>query len=713
MEIQDRMTPAFRHMSSSLNIVISSFERMSMVSNNAVLSQGLRSARTELGQVDIILNDIESSTIAATNQQRNFNNAIRGGHSAADGLINKIKGYGAAYLGLSGARKAMEATDMNTNNKARLGMITESLEEQIALQKQVYNAAQRSRSSYNDTSASVAKLGLLAGDAFGSNDETVRFAELMNKSFKVSGASIQEQTAGMYQLTQAMAAGKLQGDEFRSIMENAPMLASAIAEFTDRSKGELKDMSREGTITSDIIKNALFSAGDEIEARFATMPKTFADIWVGIKNTAMVQFSEVFQGLNNAINSDVGATVINNISNSMFNLAQMVMYIGSVAGSVGSFFVENWNLISPAIGGVTGALLIYKGAVLAGAVATGVASFANSVHAISTYASCKALAASELAGLGVVTARTAERMATAQATAAQWGFNASLLSCPILWVIMIIGAIIVALGSWYVKNNGLKVSVLQLWNTIATAWDNIKLSTMKLVNGVIESWNEMKLRIGGFVNGILNYLGELDIKGLTTIQNFANGAIDIINDLIRAANKIPGVAIETFNHVTWGVDFAINEEAKRKARDANFAEDMQKAEDDKIIHEMNYQASLRSNEAEKQARERGISKAEQEKNEAFNNSMETQISTAQTPNYSQQTADNTARMADSMEMADEDLKYLRDMAEREIINRFTTAEIKVDMTNYNEIKENRDIDGIMSYFKNALDESMNTMAEGV
>ena len=160
---------------------------------------------------------------------------------------------------------------------------------------------------------SVAKLGLLAGDAFSSNDEMIAFSEMMTKSFKVSGASQQEISSATYQLTQAMAAGKLQGDEFRSIMENAPMLADAIAKYMGKSKGELKELSSEGVITADIIKAALFNAADDINAKYEEMPKTFGDAMTNIRNVASRYLQPVADKISEMLNSEEFNIILNNI----------------------------------------------------------------------------------------------------------------------------------------------------------------------------------------------------------------------------------------------------------------------------------------------------------------------------------------------------------------------------------------------------------------
>lgn len=246
--------------------------------------------------------------------QSRLNDRIREGGNSSRGLLSNLKGIAAAYLSIAAARIAMRASDDYISSQARINLVNDGKQSPEELQASIFAAAKRARGDYTTMAGSVGKMGLLAGDSFGSNQELIAFTELMQKSFKVSGASTQESQAGMYQLTQAMAAGKLQGDEFRSIMENAPMLADAIAKFTGKTKGDLKDMSAEGTITANIIKGALFSAGDDINKKFQTMPKTFGDVFTNLKNQALQSFGPVIERVSKLLNSPGGEVLFINIA---------------------------------------------------------------------------------------------------------------------------------------------------------------------------------------------------------------------------------------------------------------------------------------------------------------------------------------------------------------------------------------------------------------
>lgn len=307
------------------------------------------------------VNKIMASTTTAENKLKAISNTtdvfnrklaqIKAGASLGAGgitsLVGALKGLAAAYLTVQAAKKGTEISDNYTNTAARLKLINDGLQTNAELQNKIFKAAERSRGSYTAMADSVAKMGLLAKDAFSSNDELITFTELVQKSFKVGGASAQEQQAGLYQLTQAMAAGKLQGDEFRSIMENAPMIADAIAKFARKSKGELKKMSADGVITADIIKNAMFKASEDINKRFETMPKTFGDVFTQFGNKALKAFEPVIQKVNEVINSSAFISFteklmqgINLAAAGLGALIDGFMWLGNVVQS-------NWGIIEP------------------------------------------------------------------------------------------------------------------------------------------------------------------------------------------------------------------------------------------------------------------------------------------------------------------------------------------------------------------------------
>jgi tape measure domain-containing protein len=349
LKMFDAMTRPLQNITQSMNLLISTMQRMQNVTDrNINVDRTLAVAKSKIAAAEA---EIRQAIEEADKAQRRFNQSVRDTNTSTNSLASSVKrmaiGLASAYLSARGIQAALKAADTFTTTQARLELIVDEGQSVQQLQDMIYAASQRVRGDYIAMANTVSRLGLLAGDAFANTGEIVAFAEAMQKAFKISGASIEEQTSAMYQLTQAMAAGRLQGDEFRSIMENAPMLADAIAKFTGKSKGELKKMAAEGLITADVIKGALFSAADDINEKFASMPKTFGEVWLQIKNTAWRAFQPVFEELNRWLNSDQGIAVIQGITNAIQFAAQVANMLLNMLTWIGDVIYRNWGIIEP------------------------------------------------------------------------------------------------------------------------------------------------------------------------------------------------------------------------------------------------------------------------------------------------------------------------------------------------------------------------------
>lgn len=288
----------------------------------------------------------EAAMMGASAKADNLGQSFDKMSNKASGGAGGIKKLLGALGGFMAVKKAIDLTDEYTNTVARLSLINDGLQTQKELQDQIYLSAQRSRGEYITTAQTVAKLGMMAGEAFGSTDEIVKFTELINKSFKVGGASKTEQSAGMYQLAQAMASGRLQGDEFRSISENAPMIGKALQQYLGVGAAELKEMSSQGLITADVIKGAMFGMGDEINTMFAKMPMTFADAGTQIKNHAIKAFEGVMEKLSEINNSDFMSTLVNVVTTGIDILAVAFLGLANIVQFMTNIIVQNWDLIS-------------------------------------------------------------------------------------------------------------------------------------------------------------------------------------------------------------------------------------------------------------------------------------------------------------------------------------------------------------------------------
>lgn len=440
----------------------------------------------------------------------------------ADSGLKKLIG---TVAGLAAAKKGMDLTDTYTNTQARLGMVTNSEAERDALQQDVFAAASRSRGDYTEMANAAAKLRMLAGDTFSGetgNQEAVAFTELLTKSLKVSGAGTAEQNSAFLQLTQAMTSGKLQGDEFRSVMENAPMVADAIASYMGKSRAELKELSSDGVITADIIKGAMFQAADDINAKFESMPPTFADTWQKIKNAGTQAFGDIFTRVNAMLNSDMGQSVVNNLTGAIYMAAGAANLLLDGLELIGN----NMDIIAPIAWGLVAAFTAYnavlgvtKGLELASAAAKGVHTLAMSAQAAAT---------------------AMQTGATFTATAAQYGFNAALLACPITWIV---GLIILLVAAFYAG-----VAAVNHF-TGAT------LSATGIIGGAIGGWAALVINyfimLYNYIATVVNFFANVWNDPIAAVKvAFYDLAVTVIGYVVEMAksieaviNKIPGVEV--------------------------------------------------------------------------------------------------------------------------------------------------------------------------
>lgn len=689
IQLQDGLSPAIRGMNNALNIVISSFEQMQRASSNSVDTTSIQAARRELAGAEASFNQVEEGIKNASDNQKNFNNDLSRGQSSADGLASKIGNAVKAYLGFQAIKGIADISDEFVQTRARLDLINDGLQTTDQLQNTIFQSAQRARSSYTDTAKVVSKLGILAKDAFGSNDEAVAFAEQMNKQFKIGGASIEEQTAGMYQLTQAMASGKLQGDEFRSIRENAPLLAQAIAEYTGKSMGDLKDMSSQGEITADIIKKSLFSTADETEARFAKMPKTIGEMWISIKNQALMAFQPVLLKINELANNPNFGTMVANIVGGMATIANVTLGAINTIANVGAFFQSNWSIIEPIIWGIVAALVYYNGALLYNNILTGQGVIGKTAHAVATWIETAALIAM---------------------TYAQFGLNAALALCPISWIII---GIIMLIAIFY--------AVIGAMNKFA----GTSLSATGIIVGAFAV-------AGAVIGNIIIALVNAIVDSLAIVYNFmasiaeffANVFDDPVGSIIRLFSAMGDTILQILQGIASAIDTLFGSSLANSVsgwRDTlqGWTDDVAgeaKIKVERIDPNQFHMDRLNYNEAAQWGYDKGAGFESSVKNmfamPDMNQATDPGFNYDDLFKNAKDTADNTGAMKDAMEITDEDLKYLRDIAEQDAINRFTTAEVKVDMTNHNNINSEVDLDGIINSLGEGVYEGLQTIAEG-
>ena len=675
IEVQDRFSSALNNLYIGIDRAVNRFEVLQNVMNRDVnfnvgsnlkadlnsanqavsnINNNINNTQNNLMQVNATVNKISTNIINITNNQQKFNDEVKEGANSTDNLLGKVKSLAGAYLGFQGIKALVNTSDQFVQTTARLNMMNDGLQSTAELQEMIYESAQRSRASYADTANAVAQLGNRARNAFNSNEEVIAFSEQLNKMFTIAGASQQEMSSATLQLTQALGSGVLRGEEFNAVFEAAPNVMQAVADYIGKPIGELKDLASEGEITADIVKKAMFAAADETNAKFESMPMTWAQVWTTISNAVLMASQPIL-------------TAINWIANNLDIIGPIVLAIAAAIG----------------------------------------------VYAIGTYGAAAA---------------------TAVWSTVQKVINAELWACPVTWIVLAIIALITviylavaAINRWKGTNisaTGIVAAIFWslgavIWNVIAYTWNKFAAFYEFFINISTDKTYAVKRLFVNLATNVIDACIAMTkgVDGFAT--NLANGVIDGVNLAIRAWNAFMNIlpdSVKSFLHIGVGTE---------KSHTASITGTLQNAK-----------ASLQNLLGDKpedyieipkmQMKDIGASAmagynwgANSKLSNLFNSGVDNTdyqslLDAAEGANQGAgDTAKNTGAMKDALDITEEDLKYMRDIAEQEVINRFTTAEIKVDMTNYNSVNSDLDIDGIVDTLAIKVEEQMNISAEGV
>lgn len=658
-----------------------------------------------------------SSTVASTERyirdnadaQGNLNQQIQAGVNTSNELVDTVKRLALAYLSMQSVQKVLDVSDELTMTTARLDQMNQAFNEingtateTDTIVKQIYASAQNARGSFGDMAAVVAKFGNNARDAFASQDEVIAFANLIQKQMTIAGASTQEASNAMLQLSQALGSGVLRGDELNSIFEQAPNLIQSIADYLDVPIGKIREMAQDGQLTADTVKAAIFSSAEDINAKFEAMPMTWGQVWTSFQNSALMAFQPVLDKVNELANNDQFQGFVENAIGLLAQLAVYVLDFFNTLASIGAFISDNWSIIAPIVYGVIAALIAY-------AAISGIVAAVNGVMALS--ASVHAAAEAMQAG------------ATFTATAAQYGLNAALMACPLTWIILLIIAVIAA--------------IFAVCNAIAKM-TGVANSGFGVITGginvVIQFFKNLGLSVANIALGIGNAIAALASNMMTAFHNaicnvqswfynLLSTALTVIEGICAALNKLPfvefdysGISSAADDYASKAAEAAGNKEDYKSIGDA-FNEGMSTFEtfqDGWAADAFNAGASWGDGVADKVSGMFSMDNIDLTggvdtsmlSNDFANNAAQTAANTADT-------ADSAGRIADSVDISKENLKYLRDIAETEAINRFTTAEIEVTMNNNNTVSSDMDIDGMVDHLSAGVLEAMEQAAEGV
>lgn len=685
--LYDGVTSPLASMNRALGIVLNSFEAMQTASGRAIDVAAISRAREELARTETALDGIENSIRQSENQQNRLNQSMRSGSSAAEGFLSKVKQVALTLGGVIGLQKVVGLSDQLASTTARLNLIVDDGGSLEQLQRQVMASAQDARAGYFETARAIAKMGANAGAAFDSNDEVIAFMEQVNKQFVIGGATAEEQKYAMIQLTQAMGAGALRGEELNSILEQAPGIARAIEQYMGIAEGTIKQVAQKGLVTSEIVKDALFSVADETNEKFNTMPKTWSQIWTGMKNSALSTFSPILRRINEIANTSDFQTMTNGILNALAGIANALTIVFGLGVQVGSFLYDNWSVLTPILAAAGTALFIYTGYMAAynimQAISNGLAAVAAAREAIRSGATWAAAAA------------------TTTATGAQVGMNAALLACPVTWIVIGILAIIAVIYAVVAAINKWKGTTYSATGFIAGLFATMGANVLN--NTVIP----MQRMFAAFVNFLGNVFRDpvaaikvLFLDMAETVLGYIQTVAQGIEDLI---NKIPGVEVE----ITAGVDkyYAWVKDTKEKIKAESEWVEYVKAWDF-----INYSDAAAAGYAFGQGIEDKVANL-------FDFSAADPLGAGAYANNFDGIYDNTQAIADntkqSKNTSEEELACLRQLAEQQAVNRFTTAEIKVEMYNQNSVSSTLDLDGIMDEMQARAVQAMLEASEGV
>lgn len=645
-------------------------------------------------------------------EQGRFNQEVSAGTQQANELTNTIKRAVAAYISIQSVGKALNISDELVQTTSRLNMMNDGVQTTAELVNMVYAAAQDARGSFSQMADVVARFGNNAKDAFSSSEEVVAFADLIQKQMTIAGASTQEAANAELQLSQALGSGVLRGDELNSIFEQAPNLIQNIADYLDVPIGKIREMAADGELSADVVKAAIFSAADDINSKFNEMPMTWGQIWQSMQNTALIAFQPVLQRLNDLANSEAFQTFIQGAIEAMATLANILLNIFELVGTVGGFIADNWSVISPIIYGVIAALAVYaaylgivKGIEIASAAATAIHSVAMS------------------AKIGVMAALTGQTMA---ATAAQMGYNGALYACPVVWIIVLIIALIAVIMA--------VCSAIAKMTGIANSGFGVITGG---VNVVIQFFKNLGLTVANIALGIGNAIAALASNMMTAFHNaicsvqswfynLLSTALSVIEGICSALNKLPFVEFDYS-----GISSAADDYAAKASEAAGNKEDYQSISD--AFNEGFTTFDAFQDGWASDAFNAGAAWGDGIADKVSNFSLSDVFGQTDIPNVGDYTSgfndaiansgvgdsignidDNTGKIKDSLDVTEEDLKYLRDIAEQEAINRFTTAEINVDMSGMqNTVNSGDDIDGFMTKLTDSVNEAVDNMTEGV
>lgn len=678
MQLYSALTPIVRNLNEEMMTTANIFQQIKVESNVCINIGQLQVVEQVINSTNIQLECMKDEISENESEQEKYTEAVQKSGSAVKDLKSMLSSAAQALGGMESVKKVMELSDRMAQTQTRLNMVVDDGGSVESLQQKIFHMAQRSRADYMDTCDVVAKLAQSTGGLWNSNDETIQFVENLNKQFLIAGASQQEMQSASAQLTQALASGTVSGTELNSIFAAAPNILQSIADYMGAPVDKIREMGAQGQISAQTLKNSLLSATQAIDTQFSSVPATWGQIWTSFQNEGVMAFQPILEQINALVNSEQFQLFVQNIFVVLQQVASYVIEAFGWIAQIGNSVIENWNTIGPIIYSVIAALIAYK---------------------------------------AIVTA----------VKIAQLLLNMQIAVNPIMLVAIAIGVIIVTIARWVESVGGIAIAWLIMKNGVLSALDALKIGFFTAIFWIQDKWGQLALVFQRVGVTVANFVGDMKANVLILLQGMVNGAIDIINQFIEKLNATGVVSIDAIAQVTFGTNALLANEAEKQAREAQLKKAEAQLDSDskgrqaellKMQIEANLQRAVREAEIAAKRAEQAAKASEEKLQVAPTPGYVEETTGGSDSNYTAQpaeevaantsnTADNTAKIADSMESSTEELKWIREIAERQAINKFTTAHVTVDMTGMsNQISSDVDVDGFFNIFTTRLEESI-------
>lgn len=698
IRLNDGMSAVLKGIQNNMKTTIQEFKEMQEVSGNSIDISYLDKAVVQINRMGIQLRQ-------AQEEQERFQKKTQQSTSEVGKLLSMAQRVAVAVGGWTAITKAFDLSDSIANTTARLNLMNDGLQTTAQLQGMIYQAAENSRGSYLDMQNEVAKLGLLAGNAFDSSAQIVQFAEQLNKQFVIAGASTTDIQNATLQLTQALSSGVLQGDELRSIFEQAPTLIQGIADYMGVPIGKIRELASEGEITADIVIQALLAMTEETNAMLAEMPLTWSQLWTDMKREAVVAFSPVMQQLSDIANSSEMQTVMQNVEYAISVIAGATSLTLSMLSSVGGFVVDNWSIIEPVIWGVVAALVVYNATMGLGWATTIKDIALKSAHAV---------------------ASAGQSVALFVLTVAQEGLNVAMAACPITWIIIGIVAIITII---FVLVAAINKVAGTTYSVIGVICGLLATAAAFVVNIFISIWNvamNVFTTIYNLIATVANFLASVFVDPVgSVVRLFAGMADAVLNILSGLASAIDAIFGSNLQSAVEGWRSSLS--AKVEAKYGTGVEIMNKLDATSVQFDhvdygsafsTGYDFGSNLSLTDWLAGLSGVPDMNDILNNLPTNAVGTTASdlannVANTAANTANTAGKTAEISDKLSDNTDELQYLREIMEEMVLNKIYTTNITVSMENNITSADDRDLDGIVDGLADRLSQMSVVSAEGV